>query len=641
MHAKKEYQGMSSEAERADTKTDIRQEQTSESTQCRFSVSETIQKKPFKHADVSPKPNRTGIPARLKSGLENLSGYDLSSVRVHYNSPKPKQIGALAYTQGTNIHIGPGKQKHLPHEGWHAVQQMQNRVRPTMQAKGVSINDDPALENEADLMGKKAATQKSPNRLPTLQGNSATNEVGLKSLSVAATDTVQRDVGFEFESQLMLTRKSNTGALSDLGFPNERAARTVWDDARTTSLNKNDILLSKADVDIRADDGQNGSDLEVVTTHFPLNAGGRARLDQAMTDVNSLINTYTSLAVATNPSQIVPAVALDGTAGFNIGMNDAMIKGNWASALTAGQVTLGTRLKNVRDLVHDFHADPNENATEKASRDPGRLRMRNPETANPSEPKALGGMDEANTLVTGHTLAQNAIADYQSKDPNVPGGKELEGLLTIIFTYCESMKYKIAFLKQHTPLMAKTNLAVMFSTLPAPVKTYYSKKNKEGVSGLEELVATQGNYATRMDQPLFQGVRGVEEDDKFGKKDWRRREVAPWYYKLTLRQWLSGIVERGPNFRERRSSPAMRTGTDKLTNATFPGKPAKQEVEGYGALGAKMDTDINTNDDLPIFELRSASRLITYTNARQWALDFFDYMKSLNNNPGGGHQRMS
>jgi len=55
----------------------------------------------------------------------------------------------------------PEKEKQLPHEGWRAVQQVQDRVKPTLQAKGLSINDGPALEREADLMGTKAATIKS------------------------------------------------------------------------------------------------------------------------------------------------------------------------------------------------------------------------------------------------------------------------------------------------------------------------------------------------------------------------------------------------------------------------------------------------------------------------------------------------
>ena len=107
-------------------------------------------------------PNKTGMPDHLKSGLENISGMNLSGVRVQYNSPKPAQLNALAYTQGQEIHVGSGQEKHLPHEGWHVVQQMQGRVKPTMQAKGVSINDDTVLEHEAEVMGAKAQNLNAP-----------------------------------------------------------------------------------------------------------------------------------------------------------------------------------------------------------------------------------------------------------------------------------------------------------------------------------------------------------------------------------------------------------------------------------------------------------------------------------------------
>lgn len=106
--------------------------------------------------------NNTGLPDQLKSGVENLSGYSLDDVNVHYNSAKPAQLNAHAYAQGTDIHIGPGQEQHLPHEAWHVVQQKQGRVRPTKQLKGkVNINDDSGLEKEADVMGAKALQMKS------------------------------------------------------------------------------------------------------------------------------------------------------------------------------------------------------------------------------------------------------------------------------------------------------------------------------------------------------------------------------------------------------------------------------------------------------------------------------------------------
>jgi hypothetical protein len=101
--------------------------------------------------------NETGLPDSLKAGIENLSGLSLDDVRVHYNSPQPAQLSALAYAQGTDIHVAPGQEKHLPHEAWHVVQQKQGRVEATLEESGTPVNDDPALEREADLLGGRGA----------------------------------------------------------------------------------------------------------------------------------------------------------------------------------------------------------------------------------------------------------------------------------------------------------------------------------------------------------------------------------------------------------------------------------------------------------------------------------------------------
>jgi hypothetical protein len=106
---------------------------------------------------IQKKENNTGLPDDLKSGIENLSGFAMDDVKVHYNSPKPAQLQAHAYAQGTDIHVASGQEKHLPHEAWHVVQQKQGRVQPTLQMKdNVNVNDDVGLENEADVMGEKA-----------------------------------------------------------------------------------------------------------------------------------------------------------------------------------------------------------------------------------------------------------------------------------------------------------------------------------------------------------------------------------------------------------------------------------------------------------------------------------------------------
>lgn len=106
---------------------------------------------------VQKKAGTNGLPDNLKTSMESLSGYSLDDVKVHYNSDKPAQLQAHAYAQGTDIHVAPGREKHLPHEAWHVVQQKQGRVKPTAQLKEkVPVNDDPQLEREADVMGTRA-----------------------------------------------------------------------------------------------------------------------------------------------------------------------------------------------------------------------------------------------------------------------------------------------------------------------------------------------------------------------------------------------------------------------------------------------------------------------------------------------------
>ena len=107
--------------------------------------------------------NLTGMPDDLKSGIESLSGFSMDDVRVHYNSSKPATVQALAYTQGTDIHVAPGQEKHLPHEAWHVAQQMAGRVSPTTNINGMPVNDNAELEHEADVMGEKAVLQREKN----------------------------------------------------------------------------------------------------------------------------------------------------------------------------------------------------------------------------------------------------------------------------------------------------------------------------------------------------------------------------------------------------------------------------------------------------------------------------------------------
>lgn len=144
----------------------------------------------------APDAPKGGLPQDLRSGVENLSGIDMSDVRVHRNSPEPTRMGALAYAQGRDIHLAPGQERHLPHEAWHVVQQAQGRVAQTRQAKGVALNDDPGLEAEADEMGQRALSAGTSQRVP------GSEPPKLTSPPVQQKPVVQRLAGFEVELRI-------------------------------------------------------------------------------------------------------------------------------------------------------------------------------------------------------------------------------------------------------------------------------------------------------------------------------------------------------------------------------------------------------------------------------------------------------
>jgi hypothetical protein len=124
------------------------------------SVDETKSKVQSVQIQPDTAPNLTGIPDDMKTNFEHRSGFSFNDVRVFYNSDDPARIGALAYTQGNQVHIGPGQEKYLPHELGHVVQQKQGIVRPTHHVNGLAINNDTVLEKKADLMDDKKSVIK-------------------------------------------------------------------------------------------------------------------------------------------------------------------------------------------------------------------------------------------------------------------------------------------------------------------------------------------------------------------------------------------------------------------------------------------------------------------------------------------------
>lgn len=115
------------------------------------------------------------MPLEVQSTMESVFNADLSDVTIHPNSSKATAVGALAYTQGTDIHFAPGQYdphsrsglELIGHELTHVVQQKAGRVGPTGRlGNGTLINDNARLEGEAERMGKIAAHAALPSHVP-------------------------------------------------------------------------------------------------------------------------------------------------------------------------------------------------------------------------------------------------------------------------------------------------------------------------------------------------------------------------------------------------------------------------------------------------------------------------------------------
>lgn len=115
------------------------------------------------------------MPLEVQFKMENAMNADFSDVTIHPNSDKAVKVGALAYTQGTDIHFAPGQydpssgqgQQLLGHELAHVIQQKAGRVKPTGKlGRDTLFNDDAALESEAEETGRMAANASVSSAVP-------------------------------------------------------------------------------------------------------------------------------------------------------------------------------------------------------------------------------------------------------------------------------------------------------------------------------------------------------------------------------------------------------------------------------------------------------------------------------------------
>lgn len=128
---------------------------------------ESIQKK----GDANAVATSNKLPPNILTKMENSFDQDFSKVDIHPNSDAASNLKAQAFTQGNEIHFASGKydpnsksgQELIGHELTHVVQQKEGKVEPNTSSMGLPVNDNPHLEQEADLLGAKAAAYSTEN----------------------------------------------------------------------------------------------------------------------------------------------------------------------------------------------------------------------------------------------------------------------------------------------------------------------------------------------------------------------------------------------------------------------------------------------------------------------------------------------
>lgn len=99
--------------------------------------------------------NNTGMPDWIKNNFEAVTSLSAENVRVRYNSPKPAQLEAKAFTNDSEIHVAPGAESSLFHELGHLPRRRSQPIPVTGYVAGVPVNDNPDFEREADRVGER------------------------------------------------------------------------------------------------------------------------------------------------------------------------------------------------------------------------------------------------------------------------------------------------------------------------------------------------------------------------------------------------------------------------------------------------------------------------------------------------------
>ena len=204
------------------------------------------------------------LPPDVRMKMESFLGANFGDVRVHVGPPAAA-VGALAFTQGTDIHFAPGQynpmtpqgQAILGHELAHVVQQRSGRVKNPF-GGGVAVVQDRALEAEADRMGQRAAAHQVQAKMHSTSVQRST-PVRVSQPVKTAGDSyrIAANSGGESVGEVTIHPRDNAILVTDLGVDPDHRSQGVGN-ALIASAARAGMQLGKSKVVLDSQDNGSG-----------------------------------------------------------------------------------------------------------------------------------------------------------------------------------------------------------------------------------------------------------------------------------------------------------------------------------------------------------------------------------------------
>lgn len=524
------------------------------------------------------KPNNTGLPDNLKTGIENLSGYSMDDVKVHYNSDKPAQLNALAYAQGADIHVAPGQEQHLPHEAWHVVQQKQGRVQPTMQMQGVNVNDNEGLEKEADNYAKD---------FMIFQGY---NKSSIKV--VQFTPIIQPKIGYELEYGGIAVNSEDKSLLE-----------------------KGKVITEKSNYKFTIDELSDCFDLEIIIMELDEEIiSNKTIMTQALKEAIEIVENISSIQqkekmfIYNNGKKIQNPRFFQGIPGNEFGLDEKYFfrkQGSGKSPTGRLQATIGLNLKGLTTII----LSKPEDFFSKIIKEPITKSLASDKN---STIISIVGTDPFITNIVNKNIS--FFAKSTSLEKCCTDGeyelfiKQLTALSVMLVEIPTKTRLNMFIYPKSATgnLLHRTDFASIFKLLPSKLLAH-----------LKAFSYTWSLYLLDSIDEILKGKRGksttyakdMPTDEREKYNTYSDRIIISRDTSVLVNNWHPNTKEPHPTYGEELKLTDWYTSillrdVDLLTKSQYPGnKEQKEWLESVGGFGSKYD--IKDNEQRPIFEIRS------------------------------------